>query len=86
MTSKTHEFPFANYFLFIGVAFLALATPCFLFVRERGNPHPRPIFTFDAIAESTAPDDPDAQVGTPISRACCASSSAARSIRTRSTP
>lgn len=53
MTSKTHEFPFANYFLFIGVAFLALATPCFLFVRERGNPHPRPIFTFDAVAEST---------------------------------
>src|SRR5262249_5543760 len=27
MESKTHDFPFANYFLFIGVAFLALATP-----------------------------------------------------------
>jgi UMF1 family MFS transporter len=54
MESKTGgEFPFANYFLFIGVAFLALATPCFLFVRERINAHPRPIFTAEAVAEST---------------------------------
>ena len=52
MTSKTHPFPFANYFLFVGVAFFALATPCFLFVRERGNDNPRPIFTYAAIAES----------------------------------
>src|SRR5215471_13380990 len=52
MTSKTHEFPFANYFLFVGVAFLALAIPCFVFVRERGNDNPRPIFTYDAVAES----------------------------------
>ena len=52
MTSKTHAFPFANYFLFVGLAFLALAMPCFLFVRERGNDHPRPIFTYDAVAES----------------------------------
>jgi UMF1 family MFS transporter len=52
MTSKTHAFPFANYFLFVGLAFFALATPCFLFVRERGNDHPRPIFTYDAVVES----------------------------------
>jgi MFS transporter, UMF1 family len=52
MAGKGHDFPFAKYFLFVGLAFLALATPCFLFVRERGNPRPRPIFTHDAIAES----------------------------------
>jgi UMF1 family MFS transporter len=30
-------------FTIIGVAFLTFAIPCFLFVRERGNPNPRPI-------------------------------------------
>jgi UMF1 family MFS transporter len=45
-------FPYANYFLFVSLAFLALATPCFLFVRERGNPNPRPIFTPAAVSES----------------------------------
>ena len=30
-------------FSIIAVAFLAFAIPCFLFVRERGNPHPRSI-------------------------------------------
>ena len=53
MSSKGQPFPFSNYFLFIAFAFLALATPCFLFVRERGNTAPRPIFTFGAVAEST---------------------------------
>jgi UMF1 family MFS transporter len=53
MSSKGHPFPFSNYFLFVSLAFLALATPCFLFVRERGNDNPRSIFTFDAVAEST---------------------------------
>ena len=52
MTSKGRAFPFANYFLFVGLAFFALATPCFLFVKERINERPRPIFTYDAIAES----------------------------------
>jgi UMF1 family MFS transporter len=52
MTSKSHAFPFPNYFLFVGLGFLALAIPCFLFVRERGNDKPRPIFTYDAVAES----------------------------------
>jgi UMF1 family MFS transporter len=52
MSSKAHSFPFANYFLFVAVAFLALATPCFLFVRERGNDHPRSVFTAEAVTES----------------------------------
>jgi UMF1 family MFS transporter len=30
-------------FTIIGIAFLGFAIPCFLFVRERGNPNPRPI-------------------------------------------
>jgi len=30
-------------FTLIGVGFLVFAIPCFLFVRERGNPNPRPI-------------------------------------------
>jgi len=54
MSSKSHDFPFANYFLFIAVAFLALAIPCFLFVGETGNPEPRPIFTWTAVKESVA--------------------------------
>lgn len=43
-------------FLFtaIAIAFLALSIPCFLFVRERGNPNPRPVFGLHVIKESTA--------------------------------
>ncbi|MDQ8154510.1 MAG: MFS transporter [Gemmatimonadota bacterium] len=37
----------------IAFAFLALSIPCFLFVRERGNKHPRPIFSWAATVEST---------------------------------
>ena len=42
-------------FLFtaIAIAFLALSIPCFLFVRERGNPNPRPVFSLSMIKEST---------------------------------
>jgi UMF1 family MFS transporter len=54
MSSKTHDFPFANYFLFVAIAFMALALPCFLFVGEHGNAHPREIFTWAAIKESVA--------------------------------
>src|SRR5262249_37200473 len=54
MSSHGREFPFGNYFLFVALAFLALATPCFLFVREHGNPNPRPIFTVGAVRESVA--------------------------------
>lgn len=42
-------------FLFtaIAIAFLLLSIPCFLFVRERGNPNPRPVFGLAMIKEST---------------------------------
>jgi UMF1 family MFS transporter len=52
MSSKDHPFPFADYFLFVALAFLVLALPCFIFVGERGNPQPRPIFTWTAVTES----------------------------------
>jgi UMF1 family MFS transporter len=41
-------------FAAIAFAFLALAIPCFLFVKERGNPNPRPVFGWRMIADSTA--------------------------------
>ena len=41
-------------FQIIAAAFLLLAIPCFLFVSERGNPHPRPVFSLSMIRESTA--------------------------------
>lgn len=37
----------------IATAFLLLAIPCFLFVKERGNPNPRPVFGLQMIKEST---------------------------------
>ncbi len=42
-------------FLFtaIAIAFLALSIPCFLFVKERGNPNPRPVFGLAVIKDST---------------------------------
>lgn len=42
-------------FLFtaIAIAFLALSIPCFLFVKERGNPNPQPVFSLAMIKEST---------------------------------
>ncbi|HRN52913.1 MAG TPA: MFS transporter [Gemmatimonadaceae bacterium] len=42
-------------FLFtaIAIAFLALSIPCFLFVKERGNPNPQPVFSLAMIREST---------------------------------
>jgi len=45
---------YARLFTIIAVAFALLALPCFLFVGERGNPHPRPIFGLSMIRESTA--------------------------------
>ena len=43
-------------FLFtaIAVAFLLFAIPCFLFVKERGNPNPTPVFAWGAIKRSAA--------------------------------
>jgi UMF1 family MFS transporter len=40
-------------FLAIAVAFLLFALPCFLFVKERGNPNPRTVFSLTMIREST---------------------------------
>lgn len=47
-------YPFATYFALVAVLFLVIALPCFIFVRERGNPAPRPFFTLAAIRESAA--------------------------------
>jgi UMF1 family MFS transporter len=44
----------ARLFTWIALAFLLLAIPCFLFVKERGNPNPRPVFGWRMIQESTA--------------------------------
>jgi UMF1 family MFS transporter len=40
-------------FLMIACFFLLFALPCFLFVKERGNPNPRPVFSASMIREST---------------------------------
>jgi UMF1 family MFS transporter len=40
-------------FLMIAIAFLVFALPCFLFVKERGNPNPRPVFNLSVVREST---------------------------------
>ena len=44
----------ATLFALIAATFLLLALPCFLFVRERGNPSPRPLLSWHAIRTSTA--------------------------------
>ena len=41
-------------FVWIAFSFLVLAIPCFLFVKERGNPNPRPVFRWSAIRSSTS--------------------------------
>ena len=41
-------------FTLVGLGFLLFSLPCFLFVRERGNPDPRPVFSWRLIRESTA--------------------------------
>ena len=43
---------FVRLFTAIAVAFLVFALPCFFFVKERGNPNPRPI-DLRAVVEST---------------------------------
>jgi UMF1 family MFS transporter len=40
-------------FAMIALFFLVFALPCFLFVRERGNPHPREVFSLRMLREST---------------------------------
>lgn len=41
-------------FTIIAAAFLIFALPCFLFVTERGNPNPRPVWGWRVIRDSTA--------------------------------
>jgi UMF1 family MFS transporter len=41
-------------FTLIALGFLLFALPCFLFVKERGNPAPRPVFALRMIRESAA--------------------------------
>ncbi|MDA1081038.1 MAG: MFS transporter [Gemmatimonadetes bacterium] len=38
----------------IAATFLLFAIPCFIWVKERGNPNPRPIFGWQMVRESTA--------------------------------
>jgi UMF1 family MFS transporter len=40
-------------FLMIAIFFLLFALPCFIFVKERGNPHPREVFSMKMLREST---------------------------------
>lgn len=40
-------------FTMIALFFLLFALPCFLFVKERGNPHPREVFSLKMLREST---------------------------------
>ncbi len=42
-------------FLFTTIAgfFLLFAIPCFLFVKEKGNPNPRPVFSWQMVRQST---------------------------------
>ena len=41
-------------FTWVAISFLVFALPCFLFVRERGNPAPRQVFSWRVIRESTS--------------------------------
>ena len=41
-------------FTLVAAGFLLFAMPCFLFVRERGNADPRPVFSWRMIRESTS--------------------------------
>ena len=43
-------------FTMIAALFLLFAMPCFLFVKERGNPNPRPVFSRRMIRECTRRD------------------------------
>jgi UMF1 family MFS transporter len=40
-------------FLMIAIAFLVFALPCFVFVKERGNPNPREVFSLRMVRDST---------------------------------
>jgi UMF1 family MFS transporter len=44
---------YSLYFIIVAVLFILFAMPCVLFVRERGNPDPRPVFGGRVLADST---------------------------------
>jgi len=48
-----HPMNYALYFSIVAALFVLFAVPCVLFVRERGNPTPRPVFGARVIGEST---------------------------------
>ena len=48
-----HPMDYALYFTIVAALFAVFAVPCVLFVRERGNPNPRPVVGRGVIAEST---------------------------------
>lgn len=52
LTFGTADKPFL--FGAIAIAFLIFAIPCFFFVKEKGNPNPRPVFGWSVVKESTA--------------------------------
>jgi len=45
---------YGRLFTMIGVTFFVIALPCFFFVRERGNPSPRPALGWSAITHAAA--------------------------------
>lgn len=45
--------PQPRLFIAIAVVFLVLSLPCFLFVKERGNRNPRPVFSWSETVRST---------------------------------
>ena len=51
---KVGPFPYAFYFLLVAIAFFVIATPAFLFIKEKGNPSPRPIWGWKVVTESVA--------------------------------
>lgn len=53
-------------FTMIAALFLLFALPCFLFVRERGNPNPRPVFGLQMVRERSTSRSPP---GSPRMRA-----------------
>ena len=48
-----HPMNYPLYFAIVAALFAAFAVPCVLFVKERGNPHPRPVFGARVLREST---------------------------------
>lgn len=48
-----HPMNYAVYFAIVAGLFALFAVPCVLFVRERGNPHPRPVLGGRVLREST---------------------------------